>query len=549
MFLKKLFGRHRKPKPTEEVVPKHEVVEVPQKTVRKEILISKEANEVRVAYLEEGQLEEFNIERLADERLLGNIYKGKVKSIVSGIRAAFVDIGSSRDGFLYVGDALRSPLDEDGESSDQKPPQRRPSRGRGGRNRKPSTAGRGPFTKDKSIEDIVKIGQEVVVQVVKEPIRGKGPRLTTKFTVPARYLVLMPGEKKVGISRRISDRKERDRLRKIFQDIKLPKDAGFIMRTAAEGKRKEDFIRDVRYLENQWARVKNELQKKRVPATIHRELDLVERTVRDFITEDIGRIMVDDQAMLSKLRKFIKLYLPDVRIDTRLYEGKLPLFEKYEIEKVIDKAFRKKVELKSGGHLVIEQTEGLVSIDVNTGKFQGKGDLEHTAYLTNLEAVPVIARQLRLRDLGGIIVVDFIDMEKIEHRREVTRTFREVARKDKAKTNILALSDLGLLEMTRQRVRPSLEGSVYETCHYCQGKGMVKSASTMAIETIKGIMKVIGGNKNKTLQVSVHPGVAEHITRNDSQLIADLEKKTENKILIVADPNCHTEGMNWEMTD
>ncbi len=521
MIFNRLFkpsGPHPKP---EEGVPS-------STPASKEILMSQEANEMRVAILENGALEEFYVERTDNERMLGNIYKGRVKSLVPGIGASFIDLGTRRDGFLYVADALKSPLDEETASFEEADDKQ-------------------VRNTDVKIQDILKIGQEIVVQVVKEPIRTKGPRLTTKFTIPARYLVLMPGDNKIGISRRIDDRKERDRLRQMFSEIELPQDAGFIVRTAAEGKSKKEFVRDIRYLVNQWKQIKGSIHKKRAPNLIHRELDLIERTIRDFLTEDTGRIVVDHVDLFHKVRRFLRIYLSDVHFNLEFYRGKTPLFEKYNIEKEIEKAYQKNVYLKCGGYIVIEQTEGLVSIDVNTGKYAGRNNLEETAFRTNCEAAQEIARQMRLRDMGGIIIVDFIDMEREEHRRNVIRTFRESVRRDRARTNILSLSELGLVEMTRQRVRPSLESAYYDSCSYCEGKGVVKSATTVSIGVIKEIRKTLLNASDKTLQVTAHPSVAERLLHHDARTIREIERRTRNKIVITADGSLHIEDSNLNL--
>lgn len=524
-----MIFRHMFKKAAPEAAVPEQQSSAPRKPLAKELLVSQEGNERRVAILENGLLEEVYIERADTERMLGNIYKGRVKTIVPGIGACFVDLGTKRDGFLYVTDALKSPLDDETVSLDDV----EEKEGREGEVR---------------IEDILKVRQEIVVQVVKEPIRTKGPRLTTKFTIPARYLVLMPGDKKIGISRRIEDRRERERLRQMFSELELPEDAGFIVRTAAEGKNKKEFVRDIRYLINQWKNIKANISRSKATALIHTELDLVERAVRDFLTEDTERIVVDSGDLYHKIKRFLRIYLSDVRFHLELYHGRIPLFEKFNIEKEVEKAFQKKVYLKCGGHIVIEQTEGLVSIDVNTGKYAGRSNLEETAHRTNLEAAEEIARQMRLRDVGGIIIIDFIDMEKEEHRRSVTRTFREAVRQDRARTNILSLSELGLVEMTRQRVRPSLESAIYDTCPYCEGKGVVRSATTVSIDVIKQIRKTLGNMRDKTLQVSVHPAVAERLLHHEAKTVSDIERKSKNKILILADASLHVEDSTLNPT-
>ena len=494
--------------------------------MKQEILITLDANEKRVAILEEGRLDEFYIERAGEPRLFGNIYKGRVKSVVPGIGAAFVDLGTKKDGFLYVADALKSPLDLETEYGES------PSRFHDN------------DTRLKRIEDVLKVGQEVIVQVVKEPIRNKGPRLTTHFSIPARYLVMMPGADKVGVSRRIEDRLERERIRKILSENSRPKGAGFIVRTAGEGKGAKEFQRDVRYLSNVWERIQKEIHLRKAPSPIHREADLVERVIRDYLTEEGTALVVDHPEVFHKARRFCQVYLPGQKLDIRLYKDRMPLFEKFNIEKEIERTFQKNVILKSGGHIVIEQTEGLVAIDVNTGKFTGRRNLEETVYQTNLEAAWEVARQLRLRDVGGIIIIDFIDLERADHRRNLFRTFKEAVRKDRAKTNLVQMSELGLVEMTRQRVRPSLESAVYNTCPYCEGKGMVKSATTMAIQSVKEIRKALGTAHSKILNVYVHPQVAERLLHQEKKAVQHIERDSRSRINIYSEPTLHMEDVN-----
>jgi ribonuclease G len=492
--------------------------------MKKEILISLEANERRMVILEDGKLEEFFIERADAFKMFGNVYRGRVKSIVPGIQASFVDLGTKKDGFLYVADAVESSIDL--ESAYDETDVRKK---------------RGDRQKIPSIEKVLKVGQEITVQVVKEPIRDKGPRLTTHLALPARYLVLIPGDSKIGISRRIDEPKERDRIRSIFREMDLPKDTGFIVRTAGGGKSKKDFERDTKYLVKTWKNVKTQTMRQKAPALIHRELDLVERMIRDFFTEDTARIVVDHESVLNQVKRFIRLYLPGFNAKVEMYRGKTSLFEHYRIEKELEKTIHKKVYLRSGGHIVIEQTEGLVAIDVNTGKFTGQNNLEETVYRTNLEAAQEVSRQIRLRDMGGIIIIDFIDMSKSDHRRHLYKLFRDAVRRDRAKTNILPMSELGLIEMTRQRIRPSLESSVYGTCPYCEGKGIVKSITTMAIHALKEIKRTINHSKNKVLNVYVHPHVAERLINDEQRSVRELAQKSRSRVIILADPSLHRE--------
>jgi ribonuclease G len=486
-----------------------------------------DANEVQVAILEDGRLDEFYIERADEQRMFGNIYKGKVKTVIPGMGAAFVDLATKKDGFLYVADALKSPLDLDAEYDEAE-------HGGGAHQRE----------RVKSIDQVLKVGQDVIVQIVKEPIGTKGPRLTTHFSVPARYLVMMPGDEKIGVSRRIEDRKERERIRGIFRNIEYPKGVGFIVRTAAEGKSDREFTRDIRYLTRLWKRIHGSIAHRKAPSLIHQELGLVERIIRDQFNEETDSIVVDHPEIYKKLQKFLEIYLPGQKLEVQLYREHTPLFEKFNIEKAIERTFQKNVYLKSGGHIVIEQTEGLVAIDVNTGKFVGHRNLEETVFKTNMEAAIEISRQLRLRDMGGIIIIDFIDMEKHEHRKTLFRTFSDAVRRDRAKTNILKMSELGLVEMTRQRIRPSLESAVYNTCPYCEGKGMVKSPTTMAIQTIKELRRSIGQTYGRTVNAYVHPKVSERLLHQEQRTIHQIEKTLRSKIYIFPDSNLHLEDVN-----
>lgn len=494
--------------------------------MKRDILISLDANEKQVAVLEDGRLEEFYIERGDAARLFGNIYKGRVKTVIPGMGAAFVDLGTKKDGFLYVTDALKSPLDLEAEFDEQAQHEDKRQ------------------DRFKKIDEVLKVGQEVIVQVVKEPIGNKGPRLTTHFSIPARYLVMMPGESKVGVSRRIEERQERERIRSIFKEMEIPKGAGFIVRTAGEGKGEKEFSRDIRYLLRMWKKIHTTISQKRAPSLIHQELDLVERMIRDHLVVESDRIVVDHKDVHRKVERFLQLYLPAQTVDFTLHEDRMTLFEKFGIEKEIERTFQKNVYLKSGGYIVIEQTEGLVAIDVNTGKFTGTKNLEETVYKTNMEAALEVARQLRLRDVGGIIIIDFIDMEYAEHRRNLFRTFKDAVRRDRAKTNILKMSELGLVEMTRQRIRASLESAVYNTCPYCEGKGMVKSATTMAIQTVRELRKSLGHTAGRTLNAYVHPMVSERLLHQEKKAIEQLERQTKSRIFIYPDTSLHIEDVN-----
>ncbi len=499
--------------------------------MNREILINQDCNEIQAAIVEAGRLEEFYLERLDACRMFGNIYKGRVKTVIRGMGAAFVHLGSPKDGFLYVADALRSPIDLEAEPD-------------------PDTAETPGFSRDarramrhKRIDEVLKIGQEVIVQVVKEPMGTKGPRLTTHFSIPARYLVMIPGDEKIGISGRIADKKERDRIRSLFKSLEIPKGVGFIVRTAAEGKSETEFTRDIRYLIKAWKRIHRSIAVKKAPSMIHQELGLVERIIRDHLMEDSDKIVVSNKELLQKVKRFLGLYLPGSKLYVELFQGH-SMFEHYNIAKEIERTYQKNVYLKSGGYIVIQQTEGLVAIDVNTGKFTGAKDLEETVFKTNLEAAEEVARQMRLRDMGGIIVIDFIDLERGDHRRELFRVFNAVVSRDRAKTNILPISELGLVEMTRQRIRPSHESSAFDNCPHCEGKGVVKSVTTMAIETMRELRKAIGDSKGRMVHVYVHPDVSTRILENERRTIQNFERASQSKIFIFGEASLHIEDVN-----
>ena len=584
--------------------------------MERQILISQDANEKQVAILEDGRLEEFYIERGDSKKLFGNIYEGIVKTVIPGIDAAFVDIGTGKDGFLYVGDALRSPLDLDAEFDDGeekktegtttevKPPEgvviegnvpiqppvsipaqvagpaqvavpapghhgqgqgrggrhggrdrgrgrHQQGRGQGGRNQQNSQNSQNPHhlhqphQRKPRIEEVLKVGQKVIVQVVKEPLGNKGPRLTTQFSIPARYLVMMPGESKIGISRRVESRSERERIRGIFRSLEIPKGVGFIVRTNAEGKSDADFTRDIRYLIRLWKKIHGMISAKKAPVMIHQELGLVERVVRDYVNEETTKIVVDHPEIFKKLKRFTSVYMPGQDLNIEFAKEKGSLFERHGIEKEIERTFQKNVYLKSGGYVVIEQTEGLVAIDVNTGKFTGNNKgLEETVYKNNVEAAQEIARQLRLRDVGGIIVIDFIDMEQGQHRRSLFNIFKEAVSKDRAKTHLVQVSELGLIQMTRQRMRPSLESAVYDTCPYCEGKGNIKSTATMAIQVIRELRKSLKDSRDRIVNAYVHPDVAERLLQQEKKALRYLEKSTGSRISIYSEPTAHREDIN-----
>ena len=395
------------------------------------------------------------------------------------------------------------------------------------------------------IEDLLKMNQDVLVQVVKEPLGTKGPRVTTHIALPGRYVVLMPNDKTRGISQRIADKEERVRLRRILDKLSLPKDVGIIVRTVAEASQERKLAREIKYLMQLWTRINNASLKEKAPCLIHEEHDLVLRVLRDLFTEDIDKLLVDSKAEYRKIAHFLGFLSRDLRTKLELYQDKIPLFEKSSIEEEIGRIFEKKVSLRCGGYVVIEQTEGLVAIDVNTGRCTKKKNLEETAYIVNREAAQEIARQVRLRDMGGIIVIDFIDMEKREYRKKVFRALEEALRRDKAKINLLPLSSIGLIEMTRQRRRLSPESLSYERCPYCQGRGSVKSSTTITISALRKIRKFLEKNRKRQIQLSVHPKIAGYLLNKDKREspLHTLEREFKTRIMVATNPDLHIEEL------
>ncbi len=500
--------------------------------MQKEIFINVTQQEKRIAIFENKRIEEFYTERLDDVNLVGNIYKGRVDSVLPGMGAAFVDIGLEKNGFLYVTDVVAGMgsyeklLEEGVDVEEAKRSERQ--------------------KKLPPINELLKKGDEILAQIVKEPISTKGARLTTHISIPGRFLVLMPFDNHIGLSKRIESREERDRIRKIIESLKLPKDLGFIVRTAAQGVSEKDFQRESRYLINLWNNIKAKTKKTKAPALIHSEYDLVLRVVRDIFTDDVSALEVDSRNDFKRISRFLNILAPHLKPRLKLYEDKVPLFEKFDIEKQIEKIYDRVVQLKSGGYLIFEQTESLVAIDVNSGKFVGKKNLEDTAFKTNIEAADEVPRQLKLRDLGGIIIIDFIDMDYADHRKQVFRTLERRLEDDKAKTNILNISSIGLVEMTRQRVRESIESKSYQKCPYCNGRGMVKSISTISIDLVRKLERVLQDTKSREVFVSMHPEVAYYISSPEKNMIKSLEMRFRKNIRIIEDPNIHVEEIKIE---
>jgi ribonuclease G len=491
----------------------------------KQIIVSEDQYENRVAILEDKELTEIFSERKDSNYILSSIYKGRVNSVLPGMQVAFVDIGLERNAFLHISDVHRE-FNEFGEFSQQGEP-----------DSKSKTTRKTPRH---SINDLLKQGQEILVQIDKESIGTKGPRVTAYITLPGRYLVLMPTVENIGVSRRIVDEAERQRLKDIV--LKLRKDNnGYIVRTAAEAKDESEFKAEMDFLTNNWEQISRQAESLSAPALIQNDLGLTFRIVRDIFTEDVSEFVIDSEAEYHKVMDYINSALPNLKSRVKLYKNREPVFEAYGIEKAIRRALRKKIWLKCGGYIVIEQTEAMVSIDVNTGKYVGKEDPDDTILKANVEAVKEITRQIRLRDVGGIIVIDFIDMDNENHRRKVFRAFKEALKVDKAKTNILSFTELGLVEMTRQRTRPSLTKMLCQPCPYCNGYGSILSEDTITIDLLRAIKKAYYRNGNKSLKVIANDIIAMRLLQEDADKVKKLEDNLKIKLEIEEDIDLHME--------
>lgn len=496
------------------------------KEERRSLLISVEPLEKRVALLEGGVVEEFSIEREGDRSISGNIYKARVHNVEPSLKALFVDCGLEKNAFLHFWDAVPAAMDEQIEAVER--------RG-GGR-------GRPPRITSNDIPRLYPAGAEVIVQVNKGPIGTKGARVTTNLSLPGRYLVLMPFGDLSGVSRKIEDPQERSRLRKILQELDVPEGMGVILRTNGEGLQARYFVRDLALLLEQWRKVEEGMKTKSAPAVLLEEPDLVERSVRDFLTEEVDEVMIDDEEAEQRVRAMVGAISKRSLRKVKRHLAPEPLFEAYGVNRQIESALRRQVWLKSGAYLVIDETEALVSIDVNTGKTRGGRDHDDTILRTNLEAAEEITRQLRLRNLGGLVVVDFIDMKSRRDQSAVYEKFKNGLRRDRARTNTLPISPLGLLEMTRQRVQESIRRAVYMECPSCNGKGMVKSFETMSVEIQREISRIIRKHPDvHEIKVVVHPGVLHRLRTEDDELLVQLQRRCAGQFSFKTDPSAKIE--------
>jgi len=500
----------------------------PEKKIHKEVVINAETLETRVAVLEDGKLEEFNIERTTEERLVGSIFKGKVRNLEDGLKAAFVDIGFEKNAFLHYWDIVPNQFDSGVEIVERE----------GRRRDKPKIT-------QKDIPRLYPPGSEIIVQVTKGPIGTKGPRITTNLVLPGRYLVLLPNSDQSGISRKIENQEERRRLKKILRELSIPDGMGVIMRTAGEGQQLRYFVRDLALLLEEWHGVQARTKSQPMATCVFQEPDLIERTVRDFLTEDVERIVVDNQKAHDRMRDMIAKISRRSADKIKFYTDAQPVFDRFNITKQLENTFSRQVHLRSGGYIVIDETEALVAIDVNTGRHKGSRDQEATILKVNLEAAEEICRQLRLRNMGGLIVLDFIDMKSRRDQQSVCQRVKDGLRRDKAKTHILPISQLGLMEMTRQRHSESVRAAVYDDCPYCKGRGKVKSVVTMSVEIQRKLQEIL---KKRTrdesdfqLRIVVHPTVLDRLRTEDEKHLIEMEKRYFGKLSFRADTGMHAE--------
>ena len=497
-----------------------------KKKVKREIIVNAERLETRVAILEDGHLEEFHVERPSEERIVGGIYKGRIQNLEDGLQAAFIDIGMKKNAFIHYWDMI--PEDAARLEAEE------------------GIASNRPRKKKAEPGEMAKLfppGSEIIVQVTKGPISTKGPRVTANLSIPGRYLVMMPGSKLKGVSRKIEDPKERERLKKALKRLPMPTNIGFIIRTAGDGARGTSFVRDLRGLLDTWQKIEDGIKNKPAPCCLYAEPDLVERVVRDSLTEDIDRIVIDDRETFERIREMTSRISRRARNRVKFYDGAVPIFEQFDAERQLDAVYRRKVWLKSGAYLYFDETEALVAIDVNTGRHKGGKTQEENILQVNTEAAVEIARQLRLRNVGGLVVIDFIDMKQRKNQTALHRTLKEALQRDKARTNVLPVSQLGLIEMTRQRMEESLRAANYTDCPYCHGRGKILSTLSMSVRIQRRILEVMKRHQGQdlALRIAINPMIMDRLRREDEQVLIDLEKRCGTQLTFISDANLHIE--------
>ena len=498
-----------------------------------ELVINARPHETRVALVENGVVVELYVNRGSEQELMGNIYLGRVVRVLPGMQAAFVDIGTDKPAFLYVTDVYNDArhweqvMVQEGEEENNEKGER-PVRMRDLKN----------F--DINIEGLLQEGQEIMVQVSKEPIGTKGARLTSYITLAGRHLVFMPTVDHIGISRKIDDEKERMRLREIIQELRQPGE-GFIVRTVSERAPKEKLKSEMEFLDRLWNTIQRRREAASAPSLVHKELSITLRAVRDLFTKEIDRLVIDSREEYQSVMEFIENFVPALRYSVELYEGREPLFDAYGIEMELSRALEKKIWLKSGGYVVIESTEALATIDVNTGSYVGKRNLEETIVKTNLEAVKEIAYQIRLRNIGGLIVIDFIDMERESDRERVFMALREALEKDRAQATVLKMSELGLIEMSRKRTRENINLLLTEPCFYCEGRGRLKSPTTVCYDIFRDLERETASGDGGKVYLLVNPEIEKVLKEDERDSVVELEKKINRRIIIIGKEDFHLE--------
>ena len=504
------------------------------KKFKREIIINVEKLETRVAVIENGRLEEFMVEHPEEERLVGSVFKGRVQNLENDLQAAFIDIGLKKNAFLHYWDMTP---DADALLDDDDEPRQRQKGGR-----------KANRLSDAEIAKRFPPGSEIIVQVTKGPISTKGPRVTANLSIPGRYLVMMPGTKIRGVSKKIGDAQERKRLKKILDRLPLPDNVGLVVRTVGAGASAKAFARDLRNLLSVWNEMQGNVKNLRTPCCIFQEPDLCERVVRDWLTEDIDAIIIDDEKAFNAMRDITGTISRRSRSKIHRYDGQNGIFEHYGIERQLHDAFARQVPLKSGGYLVIDETEALIAVDVNTGHYKGTGSQEDAILEVNLEAVDEVARQLRLRNIGGLVILDLIDMKSRQHQRKVCRALKDALKRDRARTNVLDISELGLLEMSRQRQDSSILSQLTSTCPYCQGHGLVKSPMAISIEIQRKLISLLRKadveKKPFEPKIVIAPQVMQRLRTEDSKILAELQEDFNTRLTFVSELHRHPESFS-----
>jgi len=496
----------------------------------KKIIINVTTHETRVALIEEETIAELFIERGSDSEIAGNIYKGRVQRVLPGMQAAFVDIGMEQAAFIYVDDVVRDSVSEyeklfrNGIDNQEETSQEK------------KEIHHIPF----HIEELITEDQEILVQVAKSPMGTKGPRVTSNISIPGRFLVLMANSEHVGISKRIENEEERLRLKEIIESMRK-NGFGYIVRTAGEGIDTEKFSYEMEFLVNLWKHIQKKFKSAKTPSMLHQELNVSLRAVRDLLIHEADKLIIDSKTGYQAILKFLDHYMPWLKDRIELYEGREPIFDAYNLEGDISRAIKRKVWLKSGGYILIEHTEALVAIDVNTGRYVGKHNLEETILKTNLEAVKEIAYQIRLRDIGGIIIIDFIDMAKKSNQEKIFNALKEALKKDKSKTNVLPMSEMGLIQMTRKRIREPLTRMLCEPCSHCEGEGYVTSGKTICYNIYREVLREAQEMMGARLVLKVNKEIADLLFGEESRIVESLEKAVEKHIVIYPDAKFHKE--------